>query len=127
PVPGTDADPGADAGLCAQDHRHLHNHAAAAALSRGHHGRLHEPRGRHDYRGRLMTIGLDWLPNTAFLYLLMFARIGDILMLMPALGEDMIPARMRLSFALAFTLVVYPLLSPSLPAMPDDFIAIAGL
>jgi flagellar biosynthetic protein FliR len=74
-----------------------------------------------------MTIGLDWLPNTAFLYLLMFARIGAILMLMPALGEDMIPARMRLSFALAFTLVVYPLLSPSLPAMPDDFIAIAGL
>ncbi len=74
-----------------------------------------------------MTIGLDWLPNTAFLYLLLFTRIGAILMLMPALGEDMIPARMRLSFALAFTLVVYPLLSPSLPAMPEDVMAIVGL
>ncbi|WP_240229647.1 flagellar biosynthetic protein FliR [Devosia lacusdianchii] len=74
-----------------------------------------------------MTIGLDWLPNTAFLYLLLFSRIGAILMLMPALGEDMIPARMRLSFALAFTLVVYPLLSPSLPAMPDDIMNIVGL
>ncbi|UJW87666.1 flagellar type III secretion system protein FliR [Devosia sp. SL43] len=72
-------------------------------------------------------MGLDWLPNTAFLYLLLFTRIGAILMLMPALGEDMIPARMRLSFALAFTLVVYPLLSPGMPAMPDDVIDIIGL
>ena len=74
-----------------------------------------------------MTIGLDWLPNTAFVYLLLFTRIGAILMLMPALGEDMIPARMRLSFALAFTLVVYPLLSASFPQLPDDFMAIVGL
>ena len=74
-----------------------------------------------------MTVGLDWLPNTAFIYLLLFARIGSILMLMPALGEDMIPVRMRLSFALAFTLVVYPLLASSLPTMPDSIIAIIGL
>ena len=74
-----------------------------------------------------MTVGLDWLPNTAFVYLLMFSRIGAILMLMPALGEDMIPMRMRLSFALAFTLVLYPLLSPSLPAMPEEVMAIVGL
>lgn len=74
-----------------------------------------------------MTIGLDWLPETAFLYLLLFTRIGAILMLMPALGEDMIPMRMRLSFALAFTLVVYPLLSPNLPGMPADVMGISGL
>jgi flagellar biosynthetic protein FliR len=74
-----------------------------------------------------VTIGLDWLPNTAFLYMLMFSRIGAILMLMPALGEDMIPMRMRLSFALAFTLVLYPLLSPTLPSMPEDVMAIIGL
>ena len=74
-----------------------------------------------------MTIGLDWLPNTAFVYILLFTRIGAILMLMPALGEDMIPMRKRLSFALAFTLVVYPLLAPNLPAMPDDVMNIIGL
>lgn len=74
-----------------------------------------------------MTIGLDWLPNTAFLYILLFCRLGAILMLMPALGEDMIPARMRLSFALAFTLIVYPLLSPDLPSMPADVMNIFGL
>ncbi len=74
-----------------------------------------------------MTIGLDWLPNTAFIYLLLFTRIGAILMLMPALGEDMIPMRMRLSFALAFTLVVYPLLAEAMPALPESFAGIAAL
>jgi flagellar biosynthetic protein FliR len=74
-----------------------------------------------------VTVGLDWLPNTAFVYLLLFSRIGAILMLMPALGEDMIPMRMRLSFALAFTLVLYPLLSGQMPAMPQNFPAIVGL
>ena len=74
-----------------------------------------------------MTIGLDWLPNTAFVYLLLFARIGSILMLMPAFGENMIPVRMRLSFSLAFTLVVYPLLSPNLPSMPAETMDIVGL
>jgi len=74
-----------------------------------------------------VTFGLDWLPNTAFLFILMFSRIGAILMLMPALGEDMIPMRMRLSFALAFTLVLYPLLSASMPAMPDNLMTIIGL
>lgn len=74
-----------------------------------------------------MTFALDWLPNTAFVYILLFARIGAILMLMPALGENMIPARMRLSFALAFTLVVYPLLSPSIPQMPDDMMNVVGM
>lgn len=65
-------------------------------------------------------ISLNWLPGTAFLFMLLFARIGTLLMLMPALGEQMIPARMRLSFALALTLVLYPLLAPSLPAMPPE-------
>lgn len=74
-----------------------------------------------------MTIGLDWLPGVAFTYLLLFTRIGAILMLMPALGEDLIPARLRLTFALAFTLVVYPLLSPVLPPMPASMAGVIGL
>ena len=74
-----------------------------------------------------MTISLDWLPDVAFAYMLLFTRIGAILMLMPALGEDMIPARMRLSFALAFTLVVYPLLSGMMPVLPDNIMVILSL
>jgi len=66
------------------------------------------------------VISLNWLPEAGFLYLLIFARVGTMLMLIPALGEQVIPARMRLSFALAFALVLYPLLTPSLPGLPPD-------
>jgi flagellar biosynthetic protein FliR len=67
-------------------------------------------------------VSLNWLPETAYLYLLMFARVGTMLMLIPALGEQIIPARMRLSFALIFSLVLYPVITPSLPRLPADMI-----
>lgn len=65
-------------------------------------------------------ISLNWLPATAYFYILIFARVGSILMLMPAIGETSIPARMRLGFALVFSLVLYPLVSSALPALPND-------
>lgn len=74
-----------------------------------------------------MTISLDWLPATAFTYIILFARIASMLMLMPALGEQTIPVRMRLSFALALTLVVFPLLSGVIPAMPPSLAGMVGL
>ncbi|WP_328768147.1 flagellar biosynthetic protein FliR [Devosia sediminis] len=74
-----------------------------------------------------MTLSLDWLPAVAFTYLMLFMRIGAMLMLMPALGEQTIPMRMRLGFALAFTIVVYPLLSSVMPAVPPDLAGIVGL
>lgn len=74
-----------------------------------------------------MTVGLDWLPSTAFTYIVLFARIGAMMMLMPALGEQMIPVRMRLGFALAFTLVVFPLLGEIIPPMPADLGGMVGL
>jgi len=67
-----------------------------------------------------VTVGLTWLPQTAFMFMLIFARVGTILMLIPALGEQTIPAQLRLTFALAFTLVLLPLLSSTLPAMPTE-------
>ncbi len=65
-------------------------------------------------------ISLNWLPATAYLYVLIFARVGSILMLMPALGEMVVPVRMRLGFALVFSLVLFPIVSPSLPPLPND-------
>ncbi|MHB1102733.1 MAG: flagellar biosynthetic protein FliR [Devosia sp.] len=72
-------------------------------------------------------VSLNWLPETAYLYLLLFARVGTMLMLIPALGEQVIPARMRLSFALVFSLVLYPLITPSLPRLPDDLVQVIVL
>lgn len=69
-------------------------------------------------------ISLNWLPETAYLYILIFARVGSILMLMPALGEQTIPARMRLSFALIFAAVIYPIVSPTLPPLTGDVLQV---
>lgn len=69
-------------------------------------------------------ISLNWLPETAYLYILVFARVGSILMLLPALGEQIIPARMRLGFALVFSAVLYPLVTPTLPALGGDMLAV---
>lgn len=75
----------------------------------------------------MVTLGLDWLPETAFLYLLIFARVGTMLMLLPALGERVIPARLRLSFALMFALVLHPLVAPGLPSAPASLLDSLGL
>ncbi len=72
-------------------------------------------------------ISLNWLPEALYLYLLIFARVGTMLMLIPALGEQIIPARLRLAFALAFSFLLYPTLSPDLPRLPADLIGIIVL
>ncbi|MDZ4374590.1 MAG: flagellar biosynthetic protein FliR [Phenylobacterium sp.] len=49
---------------------------------------------------------------------LVFARLGAIVMLLPGLGETFIPARIRLSFALALSLMLVPLVAAKAPALP---------
>ncbi|TYC65055.1 flagellar type III secretion system protein FliR [Stappia sp. BW2] len=63
-----------------------------------------------------MTIQLDYLPNVAAIFMLMFARLGTMVMLLPALGESTIPTRFRLTIALALTIVLYPVGSQYYPA-----------
>jgi flagellar biosynthetic protein FliR len=66
-----------------------------------------------------MTIAI--LPETTALFLLLFARIGALAMLMPGIGEQAIPTNVRLAFALALTVVFYPFTSGALPAgIADD-------
>jgi len=49
---------------------------------------------------------------------LVFARLGAMVMLLPGLGETFIPARIRLSFALALSLMLFPVLVGKVPALP---------
>jgi flagellar biosynthesis protein FliR len=56
-----------------------------------------------------MRIDLSFLPALAAAYLLAFARIGTMLMLLPGLGETSVPVRLRLTVALVLTAVVLPL------------------
>ncbi len=56
-----------------------------------------------------MTIDISFLPTLAAAFLLTFARIGSMMMLMPGFGETNIPTRIKLSIALALTLIILPL------------------
>lgn len=67
-----------------------------------------------------MSFSVNWLPETAYIFMLIFARVGTMLMLLPALGERFIPARIRLGFALVFSMVLFPIVSPFLPAIGGD-------
>ena len=55
------------------------------------------------------------LPDLAAAYLLTFARVGTLVMLMPGIGERLVSARLRLGFALTLALVLFPLTRPLLP------------
>lgn len=72
-----------------------------------------------------MTIAI--LPDIAFAYMLIFARVGTLVMLMPALGEMTIPARMRLVFALSLSLVLYPLVADAYPPIPPALPGVLAL
>jgi flagellar biosynthetic protein FliR len=56
-----------------------------------------------------MRLDVSLLPALAAAFMLVFARIGAMVMLMPALGEENIPMRVKLSIALLLTLVLLPL------------------
>ena len=62
----------------------------------------------------LGQMGLSWLQGT----LLVMARVGAFFALLPAFGERIVPARLRLAMALAMTMIVAPAVLPSLPPTP---------
>ena len=49
---------------------------------------------------------------------LVFARVGALVMLLPGIGEQGVPPRVRLGLALIFALTLFPVVSPTLPAVP---------
>jgi flagellar biosynthesis protein FliR len=57
------------------------------------------------------------IPEWTVAFLIVFARIGTLVMLMPAIGERYIPARLRLGFALSFAFVLLPLIQPRIPPL----------
>ena len=56
-----------------------------------------------------MRIDISLLPALAAAFMLVFARIGAMVMLLPGLGESNIPVRIKLAIALLLTLVILPL------------------
>jgi flagellar biosynthetic protein FliR len=56
-----------------------------------------------------MHADISLLPVLAATFMLVFARIGAMVMLMPGLGESNIPVRIKLAIALLLTLIILPL------------------
>jgi flagellar biosynthetic protein FliR len=56
-----------------------------------------------------MQVDVSFLPAVAAAYMLAFARIGTMIMLLPGLGELSVPPRVRLTVALVLTAVIMPL------------------
>jgi flagellar biosynthetic protein FliR len=56
-----------------------------------------------------MRIDISLLPVLAATFMLVFARIGAMVMLLPGLGESNIPVRIKLAIALLLTLIILPL------------------
>lgn len=63
---------------------------------------------------------LDLTQASLAAFILVFARIGGVMALLPGFGEQMIPARVRLGLTLAFALVVWPLTLPDLRSPAPD-------
>jgi len=56
-----------------------------------------------------MKIDVSFLPAYAAAFMLVFARIGTMVMLLPGFGEMSVPRRVRLTLALVLTAVLLPL------------------
>jgi flagellar biosynthetic protein FliR len=67
------------------------------------------------------------IPDVAIAFMLTFARVGTMVMLMPGIGEQLITSRARLSFAFLLTLVLFPLTRTILPAVGQPTAAIGLL
>jgi flagellar biosynthesis protein FliR len=50
-----------------------------------------------------------------YAFMLIFVRVGTAVMVMPGVGDGFVPERIRLLFALAFSVILTPVLSGTLP------------
>jgi len=75
-----------------------------------------------------VTVNISFLPGLAATFILMFARLGTMTMLMPGIGERGIPTRIRLVIALLLTLVLLPIYRANYPALQGtNYVPLVGV
>ncbi len=65
-------------------------------------------------------------PDQVWAAALVFVRVGAIVMLIPGLGEQVVPPRIRLSFALLLSMALAPVVAHTLPPLPGTIGGIGG-
>ena len=66
-----------------------------------------------------------WLAGSGFAFLLIFARVGAVVTALPGFSAVYVSIRIRLIIALAISLLLLPLLTGQLPALPATAAALA--
>ncbi|MFN7901861.1 MAG: flagellar biosynthetic protein FliR [Holosporales bacterium] len=61
---------------------------------------------------------LTFLPQETFAFLMTFCRVGSLIYLMPGLDQMFVPGKVRLAFAILFSLVLWPL--TPIPIVPES-------
>lgn len=59
------------------------------------------------------------LPAWGFAFVLVMARVGSAIMLLPGFGEAEAPAVLRVGFAVGVTILLVPGIAPSIPPVPE--------
>jgi flagellar biosynthetic protein FliR len=73
-----------------------------------------------------VTVG-DWAtPDQVWACGLVFVRVGAIVMLIPGLGEAVVPPRIRLAFALLLSMALAPIVADKLPSLPSTVGGMGG-
>lgn len=67
------------------------------------------------------------LPQTVFAFLLAFARLSSVLMLMPAVGEMSVSPRARIALAVAVTAALGPGVIGTYPSVPNHVFVLLSL
>ncbi len=62
----------------------------------------------------------ELLPAGIYSFLLVFARVGAVVMLIPGIGEAYVASRARLALAALLSLLIVPLVAARLPAAPAE-------
>lgn len=85
------------------------------------------PVGAPHWRGsRVHPMQIAILPEISALFVLVFARVGTLVMLMPGIGERFILSRGRLSLAFFVALVILPMARSTI-TVPQDPAGLGGL
>lgn len=69
----------------------------------------------------------EFIPAEAAAFLILFARIGAVLMLLPVFGDDAVPGRIRLLIALGTTIGLWGLLQGRAATVAADSAALPGV
>ena len=74
-----------------------------------------------------MNVLQQLLGEQLFVWLLVFARVGTAFSVMPTIGDAFVSARTRLLFSLAVSVLVAPILTDRMPAMPTNVFSLLVL